>query len=145
MDQNLLKTATHSPLAVDRNLIKIFTGIIVCLIFANVLFIAIADRLDFLERPWTFIVYQIDLNIEGNFATWCSSMLLFYNFILAYMLAFTFRSMNRQKTIVNGLIAAGFLLLSIDDISQIHERFEEFIIGNNFGEQTESLNSLRNI
>jgi hypothetical protein len=67
---------------------------------------------------------QLDLAREGNFATWISSAMLLFNAMHAYALVRRYGMANLRIAGTYGLLAMGFLFLSVDDFAQIHERME---------------------
>ena len=77
--------------------------------------------------PLWYLIHQFDLNVESNFATWCSSMLLLLNALSAYGLARGRWATNRRTGLVSVILAAGFLLLSVDDFIGMHEFVEQVV------------------
>lgn len=69
------------------------------------------------ELPW-LLRQLFDLDEENNIPTWYSSFLLLNNAFLLYIY-------STQKEVVKrsywGLLAAGFLLLAIDEVAGLHE------------------------
>src|SRR3989338_1597201 len=61
------------------------------------------------------------LELESNIPTWFSSVLWLITAVAAYQ-CFQVSEVKRNKT-AWGVIAAGFLVLSIDEVAQIHESF----------------------
>lgn len=131
-----MQTSKYSQSAFDRNLLRILLGMIGFLILSNLLLIPFANDLDSIHGYFGYVISQIDLNSEGNFAAWCSSMLLLLNSLCAYVLARDGWSTNRRVAQLMAVISVGFLLLSIDDFISFHERVESvsvFMFSKNYG------------
>jgi hypothetical protein len=69
------------------------------------------------EIPW-LIRQLFDLDEENNLPTWFSSFLLLNNALLLYLLAQSSIGADRNYRV---LLAAGFLVLSIDEVAGLHE------------------------
>jgi hypothetical protein len=74
------------------------------------------------EVPW-LLLQLFELDEENNLPTWFSSFLLLNN---AAVLAFAAAQATRHK-IQWSVLAAGFLLLSIDEVAGLHETFHTAI------------------
>ena len=61
---------------------------------------------------------------EASFITWLSFLQLL---IIAYLSWKTFKLQKEKSAILWGLIALGFLFLSIDEVARIHENMDSFI------------------
>ncbi len=120
-----MHSSPYSPIALDRTLLRIVVGIISFLFVANALLVPLGSAPESLASPLRYVIHQVDLNEEGNFATWCSSMLLLLNAFSAYLLARGRWATNRRVALTTALMAVGFLLLSIDDFIGLHEFLEE--------------------
>jgi hypothetical protein len=72
---------------------------------------------EIVEVPW-LIRQLFDLDEENNLPTWFSSFLLLNNALVLYLLAQT-RSVDHR--LHWNLLAAGFLVLSIDEVAGVHE------------------------
>lgn len=119
-----MQTSRYSQLAIDRTLLRVLLGMIGFLILSNVLLIPFASNLQSIDGYFGYVIRQIDLNSEGNLATWCSSMLLLLNSLCAYMLTRGHWLTNRRMALLMAIMSVGFLLLSIDDFISFHERVE---------------------
>lgn len=75
------------------------------------------------ELPW-LLRQLFDLDEENNIPTWFSSFLLLNNAFFLYLY-------STQKEVVKrsywGLLAAGFLLLALDEVAGLHETFNTAI------------------
>lgn len=75
------------------------------------------------ELPW-LLRQLFDLDEENNIPTWFSSFLLLNNAFFLYLY-------STQKDVVKrsywGLLAAGFLLLALDEVAGLHETFNTAI------------------
>lgn len=120
-----MQTSKCSWLAIDRNVLIILLGMIVFLFLANVLLIPFASELKLIDSPFRYVIKLVDLNTEGNFATWCSSMLLLLNSLNAYMITRCHWLTKRRLALRTAIMAAGFLILSIDDFVGAHEYLEK--------------------
>ena len=67
--------------------------------------------------PW-LIRQLFDLDEENNLPTWFSSFLLLNNALVLYLSAQTRAESGRYHWI---LLAAGFLILSVDEVAGVHE------------------------
>jgi hypothetical protein len=74
------------------------------------------------EVPW-LLLQLFELDEENNLPTWFSSFLLLNN---AAVLGFAAAQATRHKTQWS-ILAAGFLLLSIDEVAGLHETFHTAI------------------
>jgi len=113
---------SHHP--INRTVLNSIWGIIGVLILANIIFIFFTPDLESLNLYRAFVVRQFDINAEGNFATWFSSMLLLLNSLCAYELAHAHWSTQRRLAVIIAIMSVGFLLLSIDDVIRFHESAE---------------------
>lgn len=76
-----------------------------------------------------FINRQIDLNAEGNFATWLNSTLFLCSGTIAGILAWISHTQEETPEVAKAWIFIGviFAFLSIDDTAQVHEMISIFI------------------
>lgn len=116
------------PEIADPVLAKLPVTAVGFLILANIVFIVIAPRLYEFTGLAEFLFSQLDLGSEYNFATWCSSMLLLLNALLASILARRYWSVNRWVGVVYTCLAIGFFVLSVDDFIMLHEYVEELAL-----------------
>ena len=123
-----MQSSSYYRVAIDRNLLLILLGVIVFLFLANALLIPFASELKSIKSPLRYVIRQIDLNLEGNFATWFSSMLLLLNSLSAYMLSRARWSTKRRVALTTAIMAAGLLLLSVDEFIGIHEFLERVMV-----------------
>jgi hypothetical protein len=121
-----MKSGHASRAILDHIMIRVLVIIVLCLLAANAFFILFYDELIAIPRSAGFIVKQLDLSNEGNFATWFSSILLLLNSLYAYDQARHNWSFNRSVARTCIILSIGFLFLSIDDIIMFHERLERF-------------------
>ncbi len=121
-----MKSGHASRAILDHVMIKVLVIIVLCLVAANAFFILFSGEFIKFPRSVGFIVKQLDLAIEGNFATWFSSILLLLNSLYAYEQARHTWSLNRPVARTCIILSIGFLFLSIDDIIMFHERLEGF-------------------
>ena len=92
------------------------------LLFVTIGFIAIHCGLNYYhheiaEIPW-LIRQLFDLDEENNLPTWFSSFLLLNNALVLYLSAQSSIGADRNYRV---LLAAGFLVLSIDEVAGLHE------------------------
>ena len=69
------------------------------------------------ELPW-LLLQLFDLDEEYNLPTWFSSFLLFNNALVLFVIA---QAETTKQKIYWQVLAAGFLLLSIDEVAGMHE------------------------
>lgn len=75
------------------------------------------------ELPW-LLLQLFDLDEENNIPTWFSSFLLLNNAFFLYLYS---GKEGLQKQFHWSLLAAGFLLLAIDEVAGLHESFNSAI------------------
>jgi len=75
------------------------------------------------ELPW-LLLQLFDLDEENNIPTWFSSFLLLNNAFFLYLYS---GKEGLQKRLYWSLLAAGFLLLAIDEVAGLHESFNSAI------------------
>ena len=127
--ESFFQKSRYSQLIIDPNLLKVLLGILGFLILSNALLVPIAGELESIDGPLGHIINQIDLNAEGNFATWYSSMMLFLNSLCAYMLSRAHWSTNATVALLTAVTALGLVVLSIDDFISFHEYVEKVAAG----------------
>lgn len=127
-----MQASTRSQLAIARNVPRVLSGIIGFLILSNALLIPFASDLESIDGHFGHAIRQIDLNVEKNLATWCSSMLLLLNAICAYMLAHCRWLTHRRVALLMMIMSSGFLALSIDDFIGLHD-YVESVTADQFG------------
>lgn len=75
------------------------------------------------ELPW-LLLQMFDLDEENNLPTWFSSFLLLNNAFFLYLYSI---QPGLQKRFHWSFLAAGFLLLAIDEVAGLHETFNSSI------------------
>jgi len=75
------------------------------------------------ELPW-LLLQLFDLDEENNIPTWFSSFLLLNNAFFLYLYSC---QVGLQKRVHWSLLAAGFLLLALDEVAGLHETFNSSI------------------
>ena len=114
----------YDRIVIDNNLLRALLGMSLFLFLANLLLIPFSEELEATEGHFQYVLEQVDLNSEGTFATWFSSMLLLLNSLSAYLLARARWATNQRAALSTAIMAAGFLFLSIDDFIGFHESLE---------------------
>ena len=112
---------------IDKGLIRFSFVVVILLILVNIVFVffpAEVYRSRRLEEPIRTVVRQLDLKREENVATWCTTALLLLNALFAYNLRRQFQHTDPVAARYLGLFSIGFLLLSVDDLAQFHEKLE---------------------
>lgn len=74
------------------------------------------------------VATELNMDLEGNFTTWWSSLLLAGVAIAALFLCVTRWSDHRARWSW-GVMAAGFLFLSMDETAQVHEQVGQRLFG----------------
>lgn len=119
-----MKTVSEFPFALDRTLVFLLAGLFLVLLFVNALLVVLDTNSSILAGPLRYVTHQLNLDAEGNFATWYSSMLLLLNAFYAYHLACSRRASDRPASFAYMLLALGFVFLSLDDFISLHEFLE---------------------
>lgn len=105
-----------------QEILKVNLYLILCLLSANIL--GIISKFYFDHDVVYGLVPLFDFNEEKNIPTLYSSIALIVASILLWSIALTHKSLKSPYIMWLGLSLI-FLFLSIDEISSIHERFEE--------------------
>ncbi len=121
-----MQTRNPSQVVLDKGLLVILGTVVGLVILLNFALIPFGENVELLER---YFVRQIDLNSEATFVTWLSSALLLLNSLCAYVLARRYWATNREMALIMAAMAAGFLLLSVDDLIGLHEYVEANVAG----------------
>jgi hypothetical protein len=92
------------------------------LLYAIEVGLGTAYMLNFLAgRPIRKLTHFLDLDAEANLPTWYSSTQLCLVAILFGAVAYRGADSSRRGRVLTGLVAAAFLLLSMDETASIHE------------------------
>lgn len=110
----------------DNFQLKVLYGFALILIGVNISFTSIAGEIDLIPGMRGDLIRQLDLVREANLATWYTSALLIVTSMYSYRLARYHWHVNRRIALKYGFLAAGFILLSIDDVIQTHEFIEMY-------------------
>jgi len=74
-----MRTSPILLVSLDRPLLNLLVGLLACVLMANWCLVFFHTDLASIGSLLRYVIHQCDLNVESNFATWCSSMLLLLN------------------------------------------------------------------
>lgn len=110
---------------------KLLTGLIVVLAILHG--VSLALHASFTTRLTELLVEKFSFDLERNFPTFFSALLLFLSALLFFLIAWTKRCWGKMKGqtcwVGLGLI---FLFLSVDEAAHIHEHFDAVALWNGY-------------
>jgi hypothetical protein len=99
------------------------------IVAVNILLVPYEPVLDEMDGHVSFLTGQLNLDDEGNFTTWASSMLLVIAALGSYMLCKERSASHPYVSKLLLVMALGFVVLSIDDVAQLHDYVEQVVSG----------------
>lgn len=124
-----IETTKMSALSMCQTAFRCLLWVFAIIVAANLMLIPLASGLEDIKGHWSFVIGQINLDDEENFTTWASSMLLVIAAVGSFALSSKRSSSHPFVAKLLLFMGLGFVVLSMDDVAQIHGYIEDVVAG----------------